>query len=291
MSGIFDIKVSFYSGVTCVNPTDVVLRDMLFGNEYRENVLYERLLKANKGDEAYKAAKMRLPLFTPSGMFSSSKADSLIRHSGFICIDIDGKDNPDLDDFDEVKELISQVPYIAYCGRSVGGHGYFALIRISDPSQHQRHFNSLKEDFARCGLVIDKACKDVSRKRFVSFDSSPYVNECALIYKRLTNERQQPMPKIQQLSGTGRSKDVSDLVEAIKRTGTDITGGYDQWFRIGCALATEFGESGRNLFHAISEQGVSYNYRQCDSKYSDCLRAGGNIGIGTLFYYAKNYGL
>ena len=183
------------------------------------------------------------------------------------------------------------MPYIAYCGRSVGGHGYFALIRISDPSQHQRHFNSLKEDFARCGLVIDKACKDVSRKRFVSFDSSPYVNECALIYKRLTNERQQPMPKIQQLSGTGRSKDVSDLVEAIKRTGTDITGGYDQWFRIGCALATEFGESGRNLFHAISEQGVSYNYRQCDSKYSDCLRPGGNIGIGTLFYYAKNYGL
>ena len=47
MSGIFDIKVSFYSGVTCVNPTDVVLRDMLFGNEYRENVLYARLLKSN----------------------------------------------------------------------------------------------------------------------------------------------------------------------------------------------------------------------------------------------------
>lgn len=291
MSDFFDTKVSFFQSVTSLIPKIVSLSDMLFSDKYREQVLNARLEKANKGDEAYKTLKMKLPLFTPSGLFSGSKANTLISHSGLMCIDIDGKDNPDLDDFDELKDLIAQVPYVTYCGRSVGGRGYFALIPIAEPDKHKEHFLSLEQDFARCGLVVDKACKDVSRKRFVSFDSRPYINENAKVYERLISPSARKSAFHQKAYKGMRGDNVDKLIETIQRTHTDITGSYDQWFRIGCALATEYGEAGRRIFHAISEQGVSYNYRECNRKYTDCLRAGNRIGIGTLFFIAKNYGI
>ena len=206
-------------------------------------------------------------------------------------MDVDGKDNPDLSDFEEVSELISQVPYVAYCGRSVGFLGYFMLIRIANPNEHRRHFEALREDFARCGLVIDKACKDVGRKRFVSYDSRPYVNENAKVYERMGGRETGRIPRRDSRMAHGDDNGVDRLVEAIRANGVDITGGYDQWFRIGCAVASEYGERGRDIFHRISEQGASYDPRKCDMKYDDCLRTGGNIGIGTLFYYAKMYGL
>ena len=287
---VFDVEVSFFDSVSAKEPRPITLRDVLFGDRYRERVLDIRLLRANEGDKAYKEAKLRLPLFTPSGLFSGSTADSLIRHSGFICVDVDGKDNPELTDFEEVGESISQVPYVAYCGRSVGYVGYFMLIRIADPNDHKRHFEALREDFARCGLVIDKACKDVGRRRFVSYDPAPYVNENAKVYERKHGRGTERIHHRDSWS-KGDSNDVYKLVDTICSKGIDITGGYDQWFRIGCAIASEYGERGRSLFHRVSEQGSGYDYRKCDAKYTDCLRTGGNIGIGTLFYYAKQYGL
>lgn len=288
---VFDVEVSFFDSVTSKEPRQAILRDLLFSGKYMEEVFATRMIRANEGEAAYKAAKMRLPLFTPSGLFSGSTADSLIRHSGFICVDVDGKDNPELDDFDEIKDLISQVDCVSYCGRSVSAQGYFMLIKIAHPNEHKRHFEALRKDFARCGLTIDKACKDIGRKRFVSYDSRPYVNDNAKIYERLGGQRtERTHHRDNRISGDD-SNDVDKLVDAICAKGVDITGGYDQWFRIGCAIASEYGERGRSLFHRISEQGPSYDHRKCDAKYTDCLRTEGNIGIGTLFYYAKQYGL
>ena len=37
--------------------------------------------------------KRNLPCITPSGIFKTRSRDGLVQHSGFICIDIDHKDN------------------------------------------------------------------------------------------------------------------------------------------------------------------------------------------------------
>lgn len=48
--------------------------------------------------------KVKLPAFTPSGIFQRRRADSLIEPSNIICIDIDGKDNPSISNTDEMKK-------------------------------------------------------------------------------------------------------------------------------------------------------------------------------------------
>ena len=39
------------------------------------------------------------------------------------------------------------------------------------------------------------------------------------------------------------------LIAQLKASGTDITSGYNDWLKVGFALAAEFGESGRGYFH------------------------------------------
>ena len=102
----------------------------------------------NEGKEAYKKAKMKLPLYTVSGLFDGSNDASIIKHSGLICIDIDKKDNPELEDFDDMKELISAVPCVAYCGLSVSAQGYFCIIPIYS---HPIRLKVMRP----CGVIVD----------------------------------------------------------------------------------------------------------------------------------------
>ncbi len=67
-----------------------------------------------------------MPAFTPSGIFKNPRNnDNLVRHSKFVCIDIDGKDNTDIMNFKELKKEFKKIKNIAYAGLSVGGNGYF----------------------------------------------------------------------------------------------------------------------------------------------------------------------
>jgi len=47
--------------------------------------------------------KARLPAITPSGLFSVRKKEGLIAHSGLICLDIDAKENPAIEDWNVLK--------------------------------------------------------------------------------------------------------------------------------------------------------------------------------------------
>lgn len=221
-----------------------------------------------------------------------------------------------------MKELIKGVPYVAYCGHSVGGDGYFAIIPISNPKCHKGHFLSLERAFARCGIKIDTSCKDVSRKRFVSYDDEPYINLGAVTYDRLCDPHAGRMDRVKasaEAEASSRSweshnaasamnnhpqknkygardreqltKDVLNTIADIELFGTDITGHYEQWFKIGCAFANTFGEEGRQMFHRVSQFGSTYDPEDTDRKYNDCLKSNGSIDIGTFFYYAKQYGV
>jgi hypothetical protein len=79
-----------------------------------------------------------------------------------------------------------------------------------------------------------------------------------------------------------------NFLQQIESTGTDITQGYDNWRNIGFALADEFGELGRDYFHRISKFGNSYDYKECNKQYDNCLKAKGTgVTIATIYYLAK----
>ena len=93
-------------------------------------------------------------------------------------------------------------------------------------------------------------------------------------------------------SDTDTASRVEALIAELRASGRDITADYGDWLKVGFALASEFGESGRRYFHEISSIYSGYNQEESDTKYSECLKSdNGRTDISTLFYLAKNQGI
>jgi len=247
--------------------------------------------------------KAKLPAITPSGIFSERKVDKLIKHSGIICIDIDGKDNPHILDFEGLKSELATIKNILFCALSVSGKGLFCFIQIAYPEKHKEHFYALQEDFKDKGIVIDKGCSDVCRLRGYSFDNNPYINLDAEIFYS-TIEKKMNMKekshaerstlKIKQGELTPQKEPFSiessffkptlmDHIQVVTQTKTDIvrellsrvieskvdiTDEYGDWFKICCIIKNLFGEDGRSMFHEISSFSSKYYFEIADRKYS-----------------------
>lgn len=290
---IFDRKISWFTSMRDVEPKNTTLGEFLAkGEEYREHI--ERLRACRNADER-KYLKSQLPQATISGVFQGSrKADNLMAHSGLICVDIDAKDNPDVNDFAHLKEnVLSQIDEVAYAAHSVGGKGYFVILKLAYPGSHAAQFRELKKDFAKYGITIDGACSDVSRLRCLSYDDAPCINENASLYKGI-EEEPKPIARPFRSFRDGFFDDTDERVYMacmeIKRHHIDMTENYDDWINIGFSLAS-LGEEGREYFHIVSSQNAKYTERETDRKFDGFLRGHGRIGIGTFFHYCKLFGV
>jgi len=168
----------------CFSPDDpkpVKLIDWLTSDKYADQV--ERI-RATSDKKERDNLKRHLPAITPSGLFSERNEAGLIHHSGLMQIDIDQVENPDA-----LKQQISRIQNILYLGLSVSGRGLWGLIPIAQPHRHKQHFEALKADLLKLGVVIDPACADVCRLRIYSYDPDAYFNPDAKPYQRL------PVPK------------------------------------------------------------------------------------------------
>ena len=293
-----NIQVSLFENFKNRNPQKTVkLFEWLNDPIHKKNIEYYRSLPS----EERKKVKEMLPCITASGVFSVRKLDSLIEHSGLICIDIDAKENPTINDFEYLRDQISNISNVAYCSLSASGHGVFCLIPIRYPERHKEHFNALKLDFLKYNIVIDISCSDVSRLRISSYDEQSYTNLNAVIYTNLVElegrkkenffERGKlDRSEVSHDSSDSRSKILS-VVAVIEKSNIDITGNYAQWFQIGCAIANEFGEDGRSIFHSISFAYSKYSPVKTDTQFDRCIESKYDYSIGTFFYWADQYGL
>ena len=287
MKSLFDTKISYYYNVEDNVGTEITLRDFLFCDKYKEQI---RHIRAITNEDLQKSLKKQLPLATISGTFAPTRlAANLVSHSHLLCIDIDKKDNMDVEWFDDLKNEWRNIPQILYAAHSVRGIGWFAIFRIAYPEKHKAQFEALRQDFAHEGLVIDESCKDVSRMRTISYDPEPYVNEDATLYTKVWVE---PKPRFHARYGGGDNdmERVERCCREIEERGIDITADYDDWFRIGAALAS-LGERGRSLFHWVSAQNGKYKAAETDKKFNNCLHTVSNISIGTFFHYCSMYGI
>ena len=262
--------------------------------------------------------KRSLPAFTPSGVFRERCADALIEPSNVICIDIDGKDNPSVSYTTTMKRLVSQLPFVWYCGISVSGNGVFCLVKYEDHKLHKQYFKALEKDFSDIGLTIDKACSDICRLRIVSYDSNPYINENPTIYNKMIqldsdmNEKHTQQTVVMQktytmeqclispLECSGMSAAVSAvsstnriiaIIDRILDLEIDITQRYEDWYCIGCVIRSIFGDAGRNTFHQISQFYPNYSHEECDSKYDSILKSKHHYRYDRMIDIATKYGV
>ena len=288
---IFQTHISVYDGVTDNTGTIMPLGTFLFCKEYKDDILR---LRAVFDKEKRNALKRSLPQATISGVFSPTRAkNNLSQHSGLICVDIDAKDNPDILDWETLKQDLSVLPQIAYCALSVSGKGLFLVIPLRYPEKHLKQFRQLQIDFRKMGIMIDSACSDITRLRCLSYDEHPIINENATLYEGVYMEKpkHKSFPTCFIYEGENTSAEVAVCCRKIQQCGIDITASYDDWLKVGCALAT-LGERGRSLFHICSRQNAKYNAAKTDKMFTDLLRRNyQQVNIGTFFWMCKQYGI
>ena len=288
---IFQTHISVYNGVTDNTGTRMPLGTFLFCKEYKDDILR---LRAVFDKEKRNALKRSLPQATISGVFSPTRAkNNLSQHSGLICVDIDAKDNPDILDWETLKQDLSVLPQIAYCALSVSGKGLFMVIPLRYPEKHLQQFRQLQIDFRKMGIMIDSACSDITRLRCLSYDEHPIINENATLYEGVYVEKpkHKSFPTCFIYEGENTSAEVAVCCRKIQQCGIDITASYDDWLKVGCALAT-LGESGRALFHICSRQNAKYNAAKTDKMFADLLRRNyQQVNIGTFFWMCKQHGI
>lgn len=215
--------------------------------------------------------KRTLPAVTFSGLFENShKASELIKHSGFICIDIDSVDHANGQSFDtqEMKTYLSKIDVVYFACLSVGGRGLMALVPIRYPERHKDHFKQMQSDFQAIGIKIDVACSDVSRLRFITFDPEPVWKETATLYEGL--------PKVTPVAPTVPVVNRHKIVKHPEKKST-MKGGIasgqaqlmplDFWIDEQVSKKTQFIQGQRNLFTS--------NYAYLANEYgmtqSDCI--------------------
>ncbi len=165
----FNFEYSFFDNLKNTTPSRTigmdVLDEIIRGDELKSKIELYRKTKD-------KSLKMDLPLVTFSGVFDKRKKSELVEHSGFICLDID-----DIPYANELKERLKEEDYIHYMFVSPS-RGLKVIIKINatNEEEHLRYFKALQKHFSDLKIEIDKACKDISRGCFLSYDASAYYN-------------------------------------------------------------------------------------------------------------------
>ena len=307
-------RVSLYlSALSARSLEKVDILSFLCSDKYKEAITTIRA--TTDPDRRRELKQKHLPAVTPAGVFSPQRGnDYLHSYSAMLGIDIDGKDNPHVEDWSSMAHRIGrECPSVVYAGLSAGGNGCFVLYRVATPQRYAEHYTEIVAELQRLNLNPDTACKDLARLRYASYDPAPYLNQEATPH-HLPAEPQ-PLPLNGAKEAISRpQRGASDRVPAstfrankwgnpqyllprIERAvatlverGINIAEQYRDWWRIGCALASTYGERGRWLFHAISAQSSKYKSAECDTQYNRCMRAH-SIGICTLLGYFKQVGV
>jgi hypothetical protein len=123
--------------------------------------------------------KKKLPAICFSGTFKKRADNSLIQHSGLICLDFDGYEKQK--DLLHDKETLSKNKYVYSVFISPSGNGLKVLVKIPDDADnHQNYFNSLERFFN--SKYFDKTSKNLSRVCYESYDPHIYINENSSVW-------------------------------------------------------------------------------------------------------------
>jgi hypothetical protein len=244
-------------------------------------------VRAEKDYSKRSELKKALPAFTVTGVFSQRGSDFIDEWTGLAGIDIDFKNNKHIKNPYELKKHLCRNPYVLYGGYSCSNEGLFLIIEFDSLENYTLQYNCIIEDFLRCGIKIDTGCKDLARLRYLSDDPDPYTNANAALYTRLPVEKPKRMKNTPQITEEDKAN-IKKCVDYICGELINIADDYDDWFELGCSLASGLGEEGREYFHDISAMSGKYKPFECDKKYNECLKAD-RTNIGKFFNICKQY--
>ena len=304
-----DAKGKFVDQETGECITQMSIREFCLTDRWKPYVQHLRAMRKEYGSKAkqmqeYIDTKKKLPGATLSGLFALYEDDSLThpgqrvmvsrrethlkQHTGWLAIDIDLADNMQMSNFENVRMICRFRPEIALLMRSCSGSGYFGLVKLAYPERHKDHFKALLKDYAAIGIMLDKACSNIGRVRFASWDDPEhiYINENVVPYKGLEDEQNQLVSLASRKTYSShhenvgyREEDNSNfweqqraqdrlievIVQELVGNHRNITESYDEWVKAGWALRSH--PYGLHLFHQLSRCSSKYNEAQTNLKW------------------------
>ena len=238
--------------------------------------------------DEYRTEKARAPFAILQGVCPERKNNSFLSYSHILCLDVDGVKptettalNSWVNDWEQVKSTIAQLPFVSYCALSAGGAGLFILIPIADVAKHEDYFVTLRGIFEDClSLQVDKQCGNLGRLRFMTYDPAPYVNHAAEVWDTVKPKPQRkqrdtsPRWGTQRNAGDGCSTLSSTDKERVKwcvdwclRHNTDIADAFDDWTRLAGFFAHQWNDGeGESLFLELAALSPKFKVRENERK-------------------------
>ena len=285
------------------------IREFCLTDRWKPYVQRLRAMRKELGSKAkkmpeYIETKKMLPGATLSGLFALYEDDSIThpgqrvmvsrrdshlqQHTGWLAIDIDLADNMQMSNFDNVRMICRFRPEIGLLMRSCSGSGYFGLVRLAYPDRHKDQFKALLKDYAAIGITLDKACSNIGRVRFASWDEPEhiYMNENVVPYKGLEGEQSQLVSLALRQTYSSHHENVEHraednshfweqqraqdrlievIVQELVGNHRNITESYEEWVKVGWALRSH--PYGLHLFHQLSRCSSKYNEAQTNLKW------------------------
>lgn len=220
------------------------------------------------GTDAYKNyKKYNMFAVTISSMCGERRRkDHVDKRNPLICIDVDLKENPKLEDESYRKYFMDTMfasPYVYAVGTSSSGKGIYIIVYIGsnvDDDDFTAAFLSLEDRFKRGGIEIDKNCKDINRLRIVCSDPvmiKPADADISPYTFRLEVEKPEIHFRPIQSMICGRTKhDVFLAVMDRLISSGFTTDSYNEWCNV--AFALHGVPEGLELFERISSQSCDY---------------------------------
>lgn len=179
---ITDTDTPFFVGV------DTVLQRIKDG---KSKELINKIRKEPLKDRRNELKK-ELPAICFSGEFNKRNDQSLLKHSGFICLDFDGYGKKK--DLLAEKERLTNDRYVYSVFESPSGDGLKVIVRIPpEPDNHLKYFNSLRKKFD--SPHFDTTSKNISRVCYESFDKMIYINENASTWDVIEEPEYRPVER------------------------------------------------------------------------------------------------
>ena len=252
-----------------------------------------------------------LPYVTPSGVFSYCSDDCLVKHSGVLCIDLDG-----VEDVDGLKRLLIADRHfqtlMAFRSPSGNGLKWFIVIDLA-MCDHRSWFHAVRNYLLETYVfltpkMVDVQCQNPSRACFLCFDPCVYVNfgntSAELVFdpvtwagksaetkKPVTSTKHQPAAS-QPLHPMEELAKARAVTRELLRRGANIADDYGDYLKLGFALANGLGSQGRELYHELCSQSTKYRESDCERKWQQCMRQNdGRTTIATFYNMAKQAGV
>ncbi len=250
----------------------------------------------------------QLPYVTFSGVFSYCSDACLVKHSGLLCIDLDG-----VEDVDGLKQqLIADGHFFTVLAfRSPSGNGVKWVIVIDlATADHKTWFHAVRNYLlanydSLTPKMVDSQCQNVSRACFLCYDPQAYVNtdvkEPDLTFDPVAwagHSADIRQPKRQTVSICQPLHPMEELAKAravareLVRRGANIADSYGDYLKLGFALANGLGNQGRDLYHQLCSMSPKYREGDCERKWQQCMRQNdGRTTIATFYQMAKQAGI